>query len=337
MTNYINATASSQVHSILGPGTAFNTEVTNVNGNVVIDTRLGNDDVRISQHGFLMTVTVNGVGRIDIDTRKVQSITINGGAGNDHLHVDPNVSFPLTLKGGSGNDHIDGWNVGHNQIYGGNGCDQIHAKATDQVTYGNFMKVIQGGATICVPTSQCADVPPPPQTYPPTQNPASPSNQPQGAPLMTPEEIQEQWNKIVQDSTAKNSLENSKQCQGSSKTEKMKRLLEAALACGNIDLAMLLIAGLETREANELAKGLMEKIQEKQAERRKIGEDLGAEKDSGKAAKLNNEAGAIGTDIGIFQTFLQDVMAQKSEAQQMASNYLKSQRDTAQSIIRNMA
>ena len=117
----------------------------------------------------------------------------------------------------------------------------------------------------------------------------------------------------------------------------MKRLLEAALACGNIDLAMLLIAGLETREANELAKGLMEKIQEKQAERRKIGEDLGAEKDSGKAAKLNNEAGAIGTDIGIFQTFLQDVMAQKSEAQQMASNYLKSQRDTAQSIIRNMA
>lgn len=343
MTNYINATASNQDHSILGPGTAYNTEVTNVNGNVVIDTRLGNDDVRISQHGFLMTVTVNGVSRVDMDIRKVKSITINGGAGNDHIHVDPNVSFPLTLKGGSGNDHIDGLNVGHNHIYGGNGSDQIHAKATDHVTYGNFMKVIQGGDTICVPTSQCADVPPPPQTYPPTQNPAaaSPSNQPQGAPAITPEEIQQQWNQVVQQSLQQSNVAQSQQdahCAGK-KTEDLMKILEAALATGNIDLAMLLIAGLESRQANEVAGKLLGKIREFQNERKLVAQDIGklGKEEGNKATELNIKAGDIGTEIQMLQTFLQDIMAQKNEAQQMASNYLKSQRDTAQSIIRNFA
>jgi hypothetical protein len=52
--------------------------------------------------------------------------------------------------------------------------------------------------------------------------------------------------------------------------------------------------------------------------------------------KLNTKASGVGTEISMLQTFLQDVMSQKNEAQSMTSNFMKAKHDTGMAIIRNI-
>ena len=146
------------------------------------------------------------------------------------------------------------------------------------------------------------------------------------------------WNDLLQNSANQVSSQISGEENLSEKKKGAKRisLLQAALNSGDIDLAMLLIAGLESQQTNTIAGKLMTSIQEKQKERQAIADQMTSEKDPAKASALNEKAANIGTDIGLLQILLQDIMSQKNEAQQMASNYLKSKHDTAQAIIRNM-
>ncbi len=142
-------------------------------------------------------------------------------------------------------------------------------------------------------------------------------------------QIQHLWNQTLVDQTLASSQ----------KTKKLERLLQLALAGGNLDLAMLLLSGLETSQANEVAAGLMGQIRNLQDQRKQIANQmgqLGRDADPAQLQSLNLKAGDVSTEIGLLQTFLQDVAAQKNEAQAMASNFLKSQHDTAMGIIRNI-
>lgn len=157
--------------------------------------------------------------------------------------------------------------------------------------------------------------------------------------LIPADNLQQMWDQVVTDSNNQASVQNGANAAHASdqKSKKLQLLLQAALASGNIDMALLLMAGLESQQANAIASGLLQNIQARQQERSAIAEQIGKEKDPGKASELNTKAGNLSTDIQLMQTFLQDVMSQKSEAQSMASNLLKTRHDTGMSIIRNMA
>lgn len=159
---------------------------------------------------------------------------------------------------------------------------------------------------------------------------------------MVPEDqIQEMWNQINADSMNQQRnhtlLQNTASDGG--RIKKMEMLLTLALQGGNIDLAMLLLSGLETAKVNQLSGALMMKIKDLQTKRKGLVEQMARpeNKDNqGEIQKLNNQAGDVSTEISMLQTFIQDLMAQKSEAQQMSSNILKTRHDTAQAIVRNM-
>lgn len=156
-----------------------------------------------------------------------------------------------------------------------------------------------------------------------------------------PSEIQGMWNRVLDESLRQgaNRIGQNAAASQSQKTKKLEKILEMALKSSNIDLAMLLISGLETRRANEVAAGLMDSMRSLQEQRKALADQigqLGKDGDPSKIQQLNMKAGDLGTEIGMIQTFLQDVMAQKSEAQTMASNFLKSRHETAMGIIRNM-
>lgn len=159
--------------------------------------------------------------------------------------------------------------------------------------------------------------------------------------LIPPDQIQQMWNQVLTDSINRSSLQNGLNAtQGSDRrSKKLQLLLQLALNSGNMDLAMLLLSGLETSSANQVASGLVSQIQNLQNQRKGIADQIGklGKDDVNQVQKLNMQAGDIGTEISLLQTFLQDVMSQKSEAQSMASNFLKSRHDTAMGIIRNMA
>lgn len=161
--------------------------------------------------------------------------------------------------------------------------------------------------------------------------------------MIPAEEIEGLWRKVAEDSNAQlaRQLGNESFLTENEKTKRLEMILEIALNSGNIELAMLLLSSLETRSANNVVQGLMGKMRELQTQRREIAEKIGkidskSATGSQEATQLQMQAGDIGTEMSMLQTFLQDVSAQKNEAQQMASNFLKSRHETAMGIVRNI-
>ena len=232
--------------------------------------------------------------------------------------------------------------------------------------YEGYARIIGGRGTVCIPLAANGDLPPPQETRSAgaaqlgtASDPLSPVtnlaiqdsryqedfglSQGLNYELIPPEEIQQLWNQVVQDSNKQVTKQLGDQARQSQreKSKKLELLLEAALKGGNIDLAMLLLSGLETSEANEVASLLMERMQKLQAQKRSYAEEIAklgtSPEDAKKTADLNLKIGDIGTEMQMLQTFLQDITSQKNEVQQMASNYLKSKHETGMGIIRNMA
>ncbi len=230
-------------------------------------------------------------------------------------------------------------------------------------SYLDYARVIRGG-TICIPLSPPAAIPPP--ASPPLSQVASLPADETGPKtnlkiddplyrsyfdmeeglnfeLIPAGEIQDLWNQVIRDSVTRSTIETGRSLLNSQqdRKKKLELLLMAALKSGNIDLAVIMLSGLESREANQLAGQLMTRMQDLQKERRSIAEQIGQIKDNSgeSAAKLNSlniKAGDIGTEISILQTFLQDVMAQKKEAQTMASQVLNSRHEAGMAILRNI-
>ncbi len=158
--------------------------------------------------------------------------------------------------------------------------------------------------------------------------------------LIPAEQIQAQWNQVLEDSNKQTAQQNQFQARQAAKEKmkKLERLLTMALNGGNLDMAMLLFSALETSQANDIAGNLLNHMKELQAQRSQLGDRVATlgQDQAQEAQKLNNQSSDLNTEIQFLQTFLQDVMSHKAEAQQMSSNYIKSRHDTAMGIIRNM-
>ncbi len=190
-------------------------------------------------------------------------------------------------------------------------------------TLADYLRLLDGRGTVCLPLAATAEVPSPEES-------------------VSSEEIQRVWDQVVKDSGKQvtRQTESAQADYNRQRGKKMQALLEEALSCGNIDMAMLLVSNLETSEVNGVAAGLLRRMSELQGQRTAIADQISklgnTEDDSKKLQSLNIQVGNIGTEIQTIQTFLQDVMSQKSEAQQMVSNFLKERHETAMAILRNV-
>lgn len=200
-------------------------------------------------------------------------------------------------------------------------------------SYDDYQKVLTGRGTVCIPMASTAS-----EGLPMAAGGEVPSPADYILPI---DETRRVWDEVVKDSNQRAIRQVGKEAVRCLKDRRkdIADLLDAALQAGNIDLAMLLVSGLETREANEIAGGLLRKIGDLQDQRKAAANQISqlgkTDEDTKKLQQLNIDVGNMGTEIQMLQTFLQDVMSQKSEAQQMASNFLKSRHETAMGIIRN--
>lgn len=140
----LGQTIRARVTQTMGPSSApsassgFSREatVTRVNGQVIIDTGDGDDQVRVTQDARTgnVTVSVNGESRTFTGNDR-NNLVIRAGAGNDVIQVDPGVTVNLRLFGGDGNDVITGGR-GHDRIDGGAGNDRINGGVGNDYVYG---------------------------------------------------------------------------------------------------------------------------------------------------------------------------------------------------------
>lgn len=128
------------------PGFSREATVTRVNGQVVIDTGDGDDQIQVTQDARTgdVTVSVNGESRT-FTGRDRNNLVIRAGAGNDVIRVDAGVTVNLRLYGDAGDDTITGGG-GHDRIFGGAGNDRINGGAgNDYIDGGDGNDTIQGG------------------------------------------------------------------------------------------------------------------------------------------------------------------------------------------------
>src|SRR4030095_719920 len=120
--------------------------------------------------------------------------------------------------------------------------------------------------------------------------------------------------------------------------EKILHLLMVALQMGNIDLAMLLFATLESRQATEMTKVLTQKLVEAQENRRKLtGQMAGNDKEAQKnLAKTQANVQEVNDQISLLTSFIRDVSEQKNRTLEFANNFLINEHQTAMSIVRGM-
>ena len=95
-----------------------------VGGVLTIDGTAGADVLNVQQfNATTLRTQDNGVVQFFADSA-VNSIVINGAAGNDSLTVGPNVNENVTENGGDGNDVLDG-GAGNDTLNGGAGNDNM--------------------------------------------------------------------------------------------------------------------------------------------------------------------------------------------------------------------
>jgi hypothetical protein len=113
-------------------------------GKTYLDAGAGNDDVRVSQlaDGRLQ-VTTNGEA-VTLSRRESRNLVIRGGAGDDRIELDANVTRGVTLEGGRGNDILIGGQgrdilrggAGHDYLEGRGGNDVLSGGSGNDVLYG---------------------------------------------------------------------------------------------------------------------------------------------------------------------------------------------------------
>lgn len=113
----------------------------------VVGTKLADDIwVRLSADSSAVEVVHNGanlLGSFPLDS--VLSVRVDGGKGNDNVHVDANVSLGTVLIGGVGNDVLVGGG-GVDSLIGLNGKDNLSGgEGNDTLEGGNATDVLDGG------------------------------------------------------------------------------------------------------------------------------------------------------------------------------------------------
>lgn len=107
-------------------------------GMLTITGTLNNDELNVSRHGQALTVTFNGQTIGTFDNKAINSINLQGLAGNDVLSIDQDVHAPALVDGGAGDDTI---------FAGGASSILIGGLGKDQVNGGSGEDILVGGST----------------------------------------------------------------------------------------------------------------------------------------------------------------------------------------------
>ncbi len=157
-------------------------------------------------------------------------------------------------------------------------------------------------------------------------------------------QVKNLWEQTMNKMTIQNMTQSSwnQQRQLQTQDRKVELLLMAALNSGNMDLAVLMLSGLETRSANKLTQNLVKQIHQLQQQRQQLSAQMsqtGSGDNATSASQLQSlttKASNIGTEISLLQTFLQDAMSSKRNTQEFASNWIRQSHETSRSIIQNI-
>ncbi len=125
------------------------------------------------------------------------------------------------------------------------------------------------------------------------------------------------------------------------KTDELTQMMLMALQSGNIDLAMLIFASLETTQSHEITKVLSQKLLDAQNQRRNLTTQLAnAQGDknanNGQMTQIQGNMQEVNDTIQMLTTFLKDVQDQKNRTVEFANNFLNSEHQTTMSIVRGM-
>ncbi len=137
-------------------------------------------------------------------------------------------------------------------------------------------------------------------------------------------------------------LQSSQQIQDSNqKTEALIQMMMLALQTGNIDLAMLIFASLETRQSNEVTKMLGQKLLEAQNERRQLTASLAqaqGQKDAnqGQITQIQGDIQAVNDTLQMLTSFIKDIQDQKNRTVEFSNQFLNNEHQTTMSIVRSM-
>jgi RHS repeat-associated protein len=115
------------------------------NGALEVLGGMGNDTIVLTSSGKLITATINGTAQTPIKAKKVLSILVDAGDGNDSVRIA--VGFPATsVTGDAGNDTLIGHNSG-DTLSGGQGSDSLQATGgNNSLVGGNGRDTIIAGS-----------------------------------------------------------------------------------------------------------------------------------------------------------------------------------------------
>lgn len=125
------------------------------------------------------------------------------------------------------------------------------------------------------------------------------------------------------------------------RTIQVDRLLLAmmsAVKSGNIQIALMIFAGMEAKQVSEMSKMIVGKMRDLQENRRKLSSEIAAlsgDKDSSKKLpEIQQKMNELDGDIAIYQQILKDILQQKQEAIELANSVSQAEHQTAMSIAR---
>lgn len=121
-------------------------------------------------------------------------------------------------------------------------------------------------------------------------------------------------------------------------TEELMRYMVSAIRMGNLDTALLIFAGMETKQVNEMAQSLVKNMQDIQSKRRELSQKLSNLSQDANGSKqlmqLQQDMNTLDGDMGIYQQIMKDLLQQKQQALELASGVSQSEHQTAMSILR---
>lgn len=149
------------------------------------------------------------------------------------------------------------------------------------------------------------------------------------------------WAQEINDTLSRfNHCSKNKVIEDSKENDRLFKLMMAALSSGNVNMAMLLFSHLETKTANSMTKALMGRMQGMQERKRSLIDQIqktGNDADGAKQLQvINQELGTVNDDMNMLQSFMKEVMQNKNQAVEFASNFTSSENQTTMNVIRSM-
>ncbi len=153
------------------------------------------------------------------------------------------------------------------------------------------------------------------------------------------------WEKEICRSTLQNlNTDSARQAQAETlsqdaKINRLVHLMMLAIRSGNISLAMMLFAHVETRTANQMTQILMKKVQALQDEKRKLTQEIQNQKTDAEGSKklqaLQNDVSQVNDDIAVLQTFIRDVAQNKQASIELANAFISKEHETTMAVVRS--